>query len=287
MHSKPDKRDQNNNKNISLGELSIVATPIGNLKDITYRAVEVLSSVDLILCENTKNSQKLLSYYGIKTKVRAYNDHSSASDRSKILNLLSSGKSIALISDAGTPLISDPGFKLVREARACGIKVVPIPGATALAAGMCASGIPTDRFLFCGFMPHQVSKIEAYLEELKAQKCTLIFYESPKRIAATVDAIYRIMGDRDIVVARELTKIHEEFISCKCSEFLQSEREWKGEIVLMVTGLNPDDEEDIDITSILTKLLKDHTLKDAVEVAAKMSKLTKKEVYAAALGIKK
>ncbi len=285
MHSKPDKSHQNNNKN-SLGELFIVATPIGNLKDITYRAIEVLSNVDLILCENTKNSHKLLSYYGINTKVRAYNDHSNHRDRTKILDLLIAGKNIALISDAGTPLISDPGFKLVRELYDHNIIVRPIPGATAIAAAICASAMPTDRFLFCGFLPNQKSKVEAELEELKLHKCTLIFYESPKRIANTIGAIYRIMGDRDIAIAREVTKLHEEFIICKCSDFMNQTREWKGEIVLMVSGFSLDESDDIDLNTTLTNLLEDHSLKDAVEIASTLTKANKKEIYSAALELR-
>ncbi len=288
MISKPDKLIQNNSQNRNVGELFVVATPIGNLKDITYRAVEVLSKVDLILCENTKNSHKLLSYYGINTKVWAYNDHSDERDRAKILNLFALGKSIALISDAGTPLISDPGFKLVRDARMHGIRVTPIPGAAAVTAALCAAGMPTDRFLFCGFLQPTALKLEAQLSELRDYQFTLIFYESPKRIKATISAIYQVMGDREIVVARELTKMHEEFISCTCSQFLaeHTAREFKGEIVLIVAGLNPEDVSDIDLDSVLTKLLKDHSLKDTVEIASKMSKLTKKEVYARALLLK-
>jgi 16S rRNA (cytidine1402-2'-O)-methyltransferase len=285
---KSDKFGQNNYQNRNIGELFIVATPIGNLKDITYRAIEVLSKVDLILCENTKNSLKLLSYYGIKTKLLAYNDHSNDRDRLKILMLLTQGKSIALISDAGTPLISDPGFKLVREARNSGSKVTPIPGASALLAAICAAGIPTNSFLFYGFLSAKALRLETELSELKSYKSTIIFYESPKRIKTTISVIFRIMGDRDIVIARELTKIHEEFITCKCSEFLETyeEREFKGEIVLMIAPAKAEDESDIDIDTVLTKLLKDHSLKDAVEITSQIIKLPKKEVYARALRLK-
>ncbi|MDF3047099.1 MAG: Uroporphyrin-III C/tetrapyrrole (Corrin/Porphyrin) methyltransferase [Candidatus Midichloriaceae bacterium] len=270
---------------VTTGELFIVATPIGNLQDITYNAVNVLSKVDLILCENTKNSSKLLSFYGINTKVKPYNDHSDERDREKIISQLLSGKNIALISDAGTPLISDPGFKLVASARKMGIKVRPIPGATAFTAAICASGMATDRFLFCGFLPTQKSKLEADLQNLKAHKFTLIFYESPKRIIATINAIFEIMGDREIVVAREITKIHEEFITCKCSEFLNthSTREFKGEIVLMVAGAEEIPEDIERVKDILSNLLKNHSVKDAVNIGCEMTSLSRKELYNIAL----
>ncbi|MCE2991668.1 MAG: 16S rRNA (cytidine(1402)-2'-O)-methyltransferase [Candidatus Jidaibacter sp.] len=273
---------------VTTGELFIVATPIGNLQDITYNAVNVLSKVDLILCENTNNSSKLLSFYGINTKTKPYNDHSGERDRDKIITQLLSGKNIALISDAGTPLISDPGFKLVAGARKMGIKVRPIPGATAFAAAICASGMATDRFLFCGFLPTQKSKLEADLQSLKAHKFTLIFYESPKRIITTIQTIFEIMGDREIVVARELTKIHEEFITCKCSDFLSihGAREFKGEIVLMVAGAAEIPEDIERVKDILSNLLKNHSVKDAVNIAGEMTSLSRKELYNIALKLK-
>lgn len=272
------------------GKLYIVATPIGNLKDITYRAVEILSKVDIILCEDTKNSHKLLSHYGISTKTYPYNDHSKVQIREKVLDLLGSGKSIALISDAGTPLISDPGFKLVKECKNNDIKVIPIPGPSAAIAALCVSGQTTDKFYFNGFLPTKATVLQSTLTSLANIENSMIFYESPKRIYKTVEVIYQMMGDREIVMAREMTKIYEEFICLKCSEFLAqyAEAQFRGEIVLIVAGKAPEqqDHNRADLRGWLTQLLADHTLKEAVEIVRDVTKMSKKEIYQEALKLK-
>ena len=284
MTSKSDKQFQYNKQSATTGILYIVATPIGNLKDITYRAVDTLNSADLILCENPKNSKKLLNYYGINTKCYTYNDHSDEKQRNMVMSKLLEGKKVCLISDAGTPLISDPGYKLVKYIADHGIRIEPIPGPSSTVTAMSASGLPTDRFLFRGFLSNQKSKVEKELEELSKEIATLVLFESPKRIYSTVGAIQKVLGERDIVIARELTKMHEEFIRTTPQNFLEQykDHEFKWEIVLLISG-NTTQEDEVDVDTMLAKLMKDHSTKDAVEIVSKTFDLSKKEVYKRAL----
>jgi len=219
------------------GTLYIVATPIGNLEDITHRALRVLREVDIIACEDTRHTRKLLNHYDIKTKVTSYHNHNERERTIELLRALASGANVAIVSDAGTPSISDPGFRLVSEAGAQGIAVVAVPGPTALIAALVASGLPTDEFFFAGFLPARSVARRARLTTLRDLPVTLIFYEAPHRIAATLRDAREILGERAAVVARELTKIHEEMARGRLSELAErfgSEERARGEIVLLI-----------------------------------------------------
>lgn len=219
------------------GTLYIVATPIGNLEDITHRALRVLREVDIIACEDTRHTRKLLNHYDIKTKVTSYHDHNERERTVELLQALASGVNVAIVSDAGTPSISDPGFRLVSEASTQGVAVVALPGPTALIAALVASGLPTDEFFFAGFLPARSGERRARLTKLRDTSATLIFYEAPHRIAATLRDAREILGERQAVVARELTKIHEEIARGRLSELIErfgSGEKARGEIVLLI-----------------------------------------------------
>jgi 16S rRNA (cytidine1402-2'-O)-methyltransferase len=219
------------------GTLYIVATPIGNLEDITHRALRVLREVDIIACEDTRHTRKLLNHYSIKTKVISYHDHNERERAVDLLKALASGENVAIVSDAGTPSISDPGFRLVKEASTQGITVVALPGPSALIAALVASGLPTDEFFFAGFLPARSGARRTRLAELRELPATLIFYEAPHRIAATLRDALDMLGERAAVVARELTKIHEEILRGRLSELAErfgSEEKARGEIVLLI-----------------------------------------------------
>jgi 16S rRNA (cytidine1402-2'-O)-methyltransferase len=222
------------------GTLYLVATPIGNLKDITLRALEVLRGVDLIVAEDTRRSRVLLEHYGIETPFGPSLYEGVGPERvERVLRFLDEGKDVALISDAGTPLIQDPGFVLVRRAVEEGVKVVPIPGPTALIAALVASGFPTDRFVFEGVPPKGPGKRRAFLEALKEEERTVVLYESPHRILKTLETLAEVMPQREICLARELTKVHEEFLRGTAEEVLARLKERpsvKGEFVLVIRG---------------------------------------------------
>jgi len=221
------------------GTLFIVATPIGNLEDITQRALRVLREVYLIACEDTRHTRKLLNYFGITTATVSYHEHNEQERAEELCDLLESGKNIALVSDAGTPLINDPGFRIVHVAIDRGISVVPIPGVSALIAGLSASGLATDQFLFAGFLPSRRGARRTKLSELTSIPATLVFYEAPHRIKATLKDAREVLGNRETVIARELTKLHEEFTRGSLSElidrFSKSEAA-RGEMVLIISG---------------------------------------------------
>lgn len=193
------------------GILYIIATPIGNLEDITYRAVRILGEVDLIAAEDTRHTRKLLTRYGITKPLTSYFDHNKSLKGEYLLGRLRDGQSVALVTDAGTPCISDPGYQLVRDAAGEGIPVVPVPGPSAFVAALSTAGLPTDSFIFEGFLPSREKKRLEKLAHLKGEQRVVIFYEAPGRLLATLTDMLAILGDRHIVVARELTKIHEEF----------------------------------------------------------------------------
>jgi 16S rRNA (cytidine1402-2'-O)-methyltransferase len=219
------------------GSLYIVATPIGNLEDITQRALRVLGEVDFVACEDTRHTRKLLNHYSINTKTVSYHEHNERERAAELLARLRDGANVAIVSDAGTPAVSDPGFRLVRLAAENGVRVVPIPGPTALISALVASGLPTDEFLFGGFLPARTSARRARLAELRAVNATLIFYEAPHRIAATLRDARAILGEREAVVARELTKLHEEIARgrlSKLAEHYASSERARGEIVLII-----------------------------------------------------
>jgi len=216
------------------GTLFIVATPIGNLEDITLRALRVLKEADLIACEDTRHTRKLLAHYQISKPAVSYHEHNERERSAELINKLEAGLNIALVSDAGTPLISDPGFHIVREAIRRRIPVVPIPGPSALAAAISASGLPTGEFAFFGFLPARRAARRARLRELAGVESTLVFYEAPHRIKETIADAREAFGDRECVVARELTKLHEEFVRGSLSELEIPEGAARGEIVLLI-----------------------------------------------------
>ncbi len=219
------------------GTLYVVSTPIGNLEDITHRAVRILGEVDLIACEDTRHTRKLLERYGIKTRTISYHEHNEQERSRELVDLLAGGTNLAIVSDAGTPGISDPGFRLVRLAIAKQLPVVPVPGPNALITALVASGLPTDEFFFGGFLPARSGARQARLNELRSIPGTLIFYEAPNRLAAALSDAHEILGERQAVVARELTKLHEEIGRGRLSELatrFSSVESARGEIVLII-----------------------------------------------------
>ncbi len=218
------------------GTLFLVATPIGNLQDISFRAVETLKTVDLIACEDTRHTRKLLTHFGIKNKLVSYHEHNEAERADEFLDFLEQGKSIAVVSDAGTPGIADPGFRLVQKSSELGVKIVSIPGAVAFVNALIVSGLPTDSVFFGGFLPSKKGERRKRLEELKEIPATLCFYETPHRIGKSLADCFEILGNRNAAVARELTKLHEEIIRGSLEELKNhfAEKQTKGEIVLVI-----------------------------------------------------
>lgn len=269
--------------------LYIVATPIGNLADITLRALELLRAADLIACEDTRFSGKLLSYYGIKAKTTSLHDHNEAEKSSYLLEEVQKGKIVALISDAGTPLISDPGYKLVRDAVKQGVAVVPIPGVSSVTTALSVSGLPTDRFMFVGFLPSKSAARATAIAEIADIKASLILLESVHRLSDTISALAEILGDREAVIARELTKLHEELrrgTLPELAEYYQENGDPKGEVVIVIAPPDEKQETDIDVTGLLGKLLAEMSLKDAVAEVAEISKLPRQQVYKMAIELK-
>lgn len=266
--------------------LYIVPTPIGNLGDMSSRAIEVLNQVSLIACEDTRHSGKLLSHFGIITKTTALHDHNERARAQWIVDQLAAGLSIALISDAGTPLISDPGYHLVSHVRQSGFNVIPLPGPCAAITALSASGLPSDRFTFEGFLPSKEKARADKLLALKEDPRTLIFYESPHRIEHSLTTMVEVLGgDRHVVMAREVTKTFETFLSGPVSEVLAKVstdlNQQKGEIVLMVHGYHLSDDEAIPTVAINTlKLLcEELPLKKAAAIAAQIHGLKKNALY--------
>ena len=272
--------------------LYIVPTPIGNLQDMSPRAIEVLEQVSLIACEDTRHSGKLLKHFGISTRTMALHDHNERARAQWIVEQLATGNAVALISDAGTPLISDPGYHLVTHVRAAGFEVVPLPGPCAAITALSASGLPSDRFSFEGFLPSKEKARLDKLTELKEVAHTLIFYESPHRIVYSLEAIVQVFGDdRQIVMAREVTKTFETFLTGSAAEVLEivkaDDNQQKGEIVLMCHGFTTTDEEGIPAVAMETlKLLSEElALKKAAAIAAQIHGLKKNALYKAGLEI--
>ncbi|BDM66026.1 ribosomal RNA small subunit methyltransferase I [Shewanella sp. NFH-SH190041] len=267
--------------------LYIVPTPIGNLQDLSPRAVEVLEQVALIACEDTRHSGKLLSHFGISTRTTALHDHNERARAQWVVEQLAAGQAIALISDAGTPLISDPGYHLVTHVRAQGYDVVPLPGPCAAITALSASGLPSDRFSFEGFLPAKEKARLDKLAEMKEDPRTLIFYESPHRIVYSLEAIAQVLGaDRQIVMAREVTKTFETFLTGTAAEVLArvmaDDNQQKGEIVLMCHGYRAaEGEEQIPAVAVttLTLLCQELPLKKAAALAAQIHGLKKNALY--------
>lgn len=270
--------------------LYVAATPIGNLKDVTYRVIEALSAADAIYCEDTRQTAKLCAAYGVKTARRAYNEHNAERVEEEIIAALRSGAAICLVSDAGTPLISDPGARLVAAARAAGVKVFPLPGPSAVIAALSASGAPSERFLFAGFAPSKAEARLSLFKALAANEATLVFFEAPSRLAASLAAMAEVFGDRKAVVARELTKIHEEFASGSLADLAARFQAGpvKGEIVVIVhppDAIAPPSTAEVD--RFLESALADMSVKDAAAAASDAMGISKKSAYERALQLRR
>ena len=268
--------------------LYIVATPIGNLSDISLRALKTLAAADIIACEDTRTSGKLLSHFGIKTRKIPYHEHNAQKAGPKLIAALKEGKTVALISDAGTPLVSDPGYKLVNQARDAGIKVIPIPGASAPLAALVASGLQTDAFMFAGFLPTKTVARQNTLKEYADLSSTLIFFESPNRLQECLADMISIFGEkREAAICRELTKLHEEISSASLAELSQlyENRKVKGEIVIIVGAKSSEDK--IDIDALLTELMETMSVSRAASEAANLSGRPKRDIYQRALKLSK
>ncbi len=266
------------------GTLYIVATPIGNLEDITLRALRVLKEADLIAAEDTRHTQKLLSRYDIHAPLTSYHDHNKEEKGPVLVARLLEGKDIALVSDAGTPGISDPGYFLINLAVDQNVRVIPVPGATAAVAALSISGLPTDSFVFEGFLPGKQTARRRRLEELKAEKRTLVFYEAPHRVIATLADMAGIFGDRKAVVTRELTKVHEETIRGSLTGIFEQlhAASARGEFTIIVHGAAEGAaKQDVDTAEYLRNLMlhRGLTKKEAVAAAAEELGLPKKDVY--------
>ena len=265
------------------GVLRLVATPIGNLEDITYRAVRVLREADLIACEDTRQTRKLLDHYGIRTPTISYHEHNEATRAAELAARLVGGASVALVSDAGMPLVSDPGYRVVRAAIDAGIPVEPVPGASAALAALAASGLATDAFRFGGFLPHKAGQRLKLLESLADEAATVIFYEAPHRILESLEAIQQALGGRPVVVARELTKIHEEFLRGTAAEVraqLAARDAVKGEITLLIGKADAPPPDETPLPEAVDALVGAGMAKmDAIKQVARRRGLSKREVY--------
>jgi 16S rRNA (cytidine1402-2'-O)-methyltransferase len=270
--------------------LHIVATPIGNLGDISLRALATLAGADLIACEDTRVTRKLLNRYAIVTPLAPYHDHNAAAARPKLLRLLGEGASIALVSDAGTPLVSDPGFKLVRAAQEAGHAVTALPGASAPLAALTVAGMPTDQFLFAGFLPPKQTARRARMAELAGIPATLVLFETGPRIAATLADLAAILGRREAALCRELTKIHEEVRRDDLAALAQNYAtgEIRGEIVLVIAPPAAAESPKVDDADpLLRQALARVSLKDAVGEVAQATGLSRRQLYQRALAIAK
>ncbi|MBP0946340.1 16S rRNA (cytidine(1402)-2'-O)-methyltransferase [Pseudomonas alliivorans] len=277
--------------NSTLGSLYVVATPIGNLDDMSVRALKVLREVALIAAEDTRHSSRLMQHFGISTPLAACHEHNERDEGSRFITRLLAGDDVALISDAGTPLISDPGYHLVRQARAAGVPVVPVPGACALIAALSAAGLPSDRFIFEGFLPAKAVGRKARLEQVKEEPRTLIFYEAPHRILECLQDMERVFGaGRPALLAREITKTFETLKGLPLGElraFVEADsNQQRGECVVLVAGWTPPEDEDVigaEARRILDLLLEEMPLKRAAALAAEITGVRKNLLYQVAL----
>ncbi|MCG7896915.1 MAG: 16S rRNA (cytidine(1402)-2'-O)-methyltransferase [Candidatus Thiodiazotropha lotti] len=275
---------------MSKGVLYVVATPIGNLDDLTPRAVEILKQVDFIAAEDTRHTRPLLRHYAIDTPMRSLHQFNERAKMETLLAELDQGSSIALVSDAGTPLISDPGFPLVRGYAAVGGEIVPIPGASALACALSAAGLPTDRFLFAGFPPRSRSQRQKWLQDLTTERATLVFYEASHRVVESLEDMSASFGsERDAVIAREMTKTYETFLRGNLESLLQilqqDEDQRKGEFVILIEGSTVVSQTrvEVDVEQMLITLLAELPLKQAVSLASKVTGIKKNKLYNQAL----
>ena len=269
------------------GILYVVATPLGNLEDVTLRALRVLREVALIACEDTRRTARLLQAHGIATPTTSYFEHNERWKGDRVLDALRRGQSVALVSDAGTPGISDPGYRLVRDARAEGLPVVPIPGPSAAIAALSVSGLPTDRFLFVGFLPSRAGARRRALADLAASRETLVFFESPVRAVAALEDMTAVLGDREAFLCREATKVHEEYALGTLSSIgarLGARREVKGEVVLVVAGAPAAAPPPASVAETYAALVaRGRTRREAVKETARLHGLPAREVYARVL----
>ncbi len=265
------------------GTLYVVATPIGNLEDITFRAVRILREVDRIACEDTRHTRKLLDHYQITTPVVSYHEHNEQARSEELLRELQAGQNIALVSDAGTPLIADPGYRLVRKAREQGVRVTPLPGPSALLAALAASGLATDTFVFAGFLAAKKSQRRKQLEEQKSSAATLVFYEAPHRIIETLGDIAEVLGTRPVVLGRELTKMHEEFLTGTAAELretLVQRAAPKGEFTILIGKSETRQTDDTPLEAAMQALTNAGMPRmEAMKALARERGLSKHEVY--------
>jgi 16S rRNA (cytidine1402-2'-O)-methyltransferase len=272
------------------GRLFVVATPLGNLEDVTLRALAVLREVDLIACEDTRRTARLLQAHGIRTPTTSYFDHNERLKAERLLERLREGRDVALVSDAGTPTLSDPGYHLVRAARAEGLPVLPIPGPSALATALSVSGLPTDRFLFVGFLPSRAGARRRAVEELRGRSETLVLYESPRRLLSLLGDLVELLGDREAFLCREATKLHEEYLGAPLSALAAELRERdaiRGEVTLVVAGASdtPDAPGARDPEDLFEELVAaGATRREAVKQVARRLGLPAREVYRRTLG---
>lgn len=276
------------------GTLYIVSTPIGNLQDISQRSLNILKECDLIACEDSRHTKKLLTHFSINTQLTSYHEHNENSKSQKLLEELNAGKDIAIVTDAGSPCVSDPGYRIVKLAISNSVKVVPVPGPSSVIAALTASGLPSDKFIFLGFLPKTKNQIQKITEQYMREPSTLIFFESPKRIKKTLSYLSEILGNRAASVCRELTKMHEEIVNGSLdvlSETFNQRDEIKGEITLVIAGFQQDKTESSDeLNEVVYKRLETLnnlglSLKDSVKVVCEDYSIAKKNVYEKALEI--
>ena len=265
------------------GRLYVVSTPIGNLEDITYRAVRLLGEVAWIACEDTRHTRRLLDHYGIRTPMVSYHEHNENERTAELIGQLEAGVNGALVSDAGTPLVSDPGYRLVRAAAAAGVVVEAVPGASAVLAALVASGLATDQFHFAGFLPPKQGARTRMLESLRDEAATVIYYEAPHRILETLEDMTSVLGGREVVVARELTKMHEEILRGSAAQIraqLAAREVVKGEFVVLVGRAlaPPPDDTPVD-QAVANRLQAGLSRMDAMKAVARERGLSKRDVY--------
>lgn len=269
------------------GVLYVVATPIGNLEDVTLRAVRVLKEVDLIAAEDTRHTQKLLSHYDIRTPLTSYHEHNERTKARQLVERLLQGQNIALVTDAGVPAISDPGYRIVVEAISAGIQVTPIPGPSALTAVLSVSGLPTNRFVFEGFLPAKKKQRRDRLEALRGETRTLVCFEAPHRLLESLRDIHELLGDREVVVAREVSKVYEEFLRGLASELIDklAGREIRGEMTLVIRGSAGESTVSEDHLKADIRRLKEQGMrvKEIAELLSERYGYSKKEIYRLAL----
>ena len=280
-------------KRVNLAEgltagLYIVATPIGNLGDLSLRATHILQASDVIACEDTRVTGKLLKRYGINTQMVPYHDHSSPAVRARLIKHINNSKSVALVSDAGTPLISDPGYRLVRDAVDAGVYVTAAPGPSSPMAALTLSGLPTDRFLFAGYLPPKHKARRDMLREFASVQATLVFLESPKRLAASIATMVDVLGDRAAAVAREMTKLHEEIRRgslCELAAIFATIPVPKGEAVVVIGPPGVVNDKSVDLDLMLIEALRTMSVRDAAATVAAATGIARKKVYTRALAL--